>query len=218
MGVTVRPCPFSFSNFYPNSFYTNSYPWTLLPGLVMIGLDVNDSFVFAAKQSLERAMVSDSKMESKLRKMIREVIKAARKDMVADVVGAARMKSDPRGAAYAIRTSVYRRILGANINIYSGRKAGKPTAYRPPRHPSHRGGNRWPVSEATQRINSYGPHDRGFILRFLNSGTMERTTRYGNRGSIEARAWFEPTAEPAMQEAVSQLSKMIDTELEKDNK
>lgn len=186
-------------------------------GLSMIGLDVNDSFVFAAKQSLERAMVSDPKMESKVRKMIREVIKAARKDMVADVAGAARMKSDPRGAAYAIRTSVYRRILGANINIYSGHKAGKPTAYRPPRHPSHRGGNRWPVSESTQRINSYGPHDRGFILRFLNSGTVERTTRYGNRGSIEARAWFEPTAEPAMQEAIEKLSKMIDTELAKDN-
>ena len=67
----------------------------------------------------------------------------------------------------------------------------------------------------------YGPHDRGWILRIINSGTIngDRTagTRggrlSGNRGSIAARNFFRGAAEPALQKAVNNLAMMIDTEL-----
>ena len=52
-------------------------------------------------------------------------------------------------------------------------------------------------------------------MRFLNVGTVKRQTRYGNRGAITARNWFERTAEPLMQQAVEKLSEMIDQELDK---
>ena len=182
----------------------------------MIQMEVNEELILKQKKALEDALASNPKTAAKLRKMIREVILEERKKLVSCAEGAARMKSDPRGAAQSVRTSVYKRILGANINIYSSRRSGRPSVYQPERHPSKVGGNRRPVSYNTQRINSYGPHDRGFILRFLNVGTnMNRQTRYGNRGGIPARNWFERTAEPLMEQAVERLSELIDQELDR---
>lgn len=182
----------------------------------MIQMEVNEDVILKQKKALEDALASNPKTAAKLRKMIREVILEERKKLVSSAEGAARMKSDPRGAAQSVRTSVYKRILGANINIYSSRRSGRPSSYQPERHPSKVGGNRRPVSYNTQRINSYGPHDRGFILRFLNVGTnMNRQTRYGNRGGIPARNWFERTAEPLMEQAVYKLSELIDQELDR---
>jgi hypothetical protein len=182
----------------------------------MIQMEVNEELILKQKKALEDALASNPKTAAKLRKMIREVILEERKKLVSSTEGAARMKSDPRGAAQSVRTSVYKRILGANINIYSSRRSGRPSAYQPEHHPSKVGGNRRSVSYNTQRINSYGPHDRGFILRFLNVGiNMNRQTRYGNRGGIPARNWFERTAEPLMEQAVEKLSEMIDQELDK---
>ncbi len=181
----------------------------------MIQMEVNEDVILKQKKALEDALASNPKTAAKLRKMIREVILEERKKLVSSAEGAARMKSDPRGAAQSVRTSVYKRVLGANINIYSSRRSGRPSAYQPERHPSKVGGNRRPVSYNTQRINSYGPHDRGFILRFLNTGTVKRQTRYGNRGSISARNWFERTAGPLMEQAVEKLSELIDQELDR---
>lgn len=182
----------------------------------MIQMEVNEDVILKQKKALEDALASNPKTAAKLRKMIREVILEERKKLVSSAEGAARMKSDPRGAAQSVRTSVYKRVLGANINIYSSRRSGCPSAYQPERHPSKVGGNRRPVSYNTQRINNYGPHDRGFVLRFLNVGTdMKRKTRYGNRGGIAARNWFERTAEPLMEQAVEKLSELIDQELDK---
>ena len=66
----------------------------------------------------------------------------------------------------------------------------------------------------------YGPHDRQWILRIVNSGTVERTagTRggrlSGNRGSIAPRNFFTGAATPALQQAADNLANLIDTELE----
>ena len=189
----------------------------------MVSLEVNDAVVLEQKQVLEQALSTNPKTQKALQKLIRKAIMDVRKDAVS-AVGRA-LDSDPRGAAHGIRTAVYKKILGGNMNILNmRRKAGKPTTYEPPRklQPHQRGGNRVPRGARTNTVMHYGPHDRGWILRIINSGTIngDRTagTRggrlSGNRGSITARNFFRGAAEPALQEAVNNLAMMIDTELE----
>ena len=188
----------------------------------MISLEINDAVVLEQKQVLEQALSTNPKTQKALQKLIRKAIMDVRKDAVS-AVGRA-LDSDPRGAAHGIRTAVYKKILGGNLNILNmRRKAGKPTTYEPPRklQPHQRGGNRVPRGARTNTVMHYGPHDRGWILRIINSGTIngDRTagTRggrlSGNRGSIAARNFFRGAAEPALQKAVNNLAMMIDTEL-----
>lgn len=73
----------------------------------------------------------------------------------------------------------------------------------------------------TNKVMHYGPLDRQWILRIVNSGTTDRMagTRggrlSGNRGSIAARNFFGPAATKALQKAANNLSEMIDQELMK---
>ena len=185
----------------------------MIASISMIGLEINDAVVLEQKQVLEQALSTNPKTQKALQKLIRQVIKEAR----AQVVNSIHFKNgDPRGARNAVRTSVYKKILGANINIYNSRKAGMPTTYEPPRklREGQRGGNRLPRSRETQRMMNYGPHDRGMVLRWVNSGTSGRTTRFGNRGAIAARNFFRGAAERALTQATDALSNLIDTELE----
>ena len=179
----------------------------------MIGLEINDAVVLGQQQILEKALSTNPKTQKALQKLIRQVIKEARDQ----VVNSTHFDNgDPRGAAHSIRRTVYKKILGANINIYNSRKAGRPTSYEPPRklREGQRGGNRLPRSRDTQRMMHYGPSDRGMVLRWVNSGTSGRTTKYGNRGAIAARNWFEPRGQAALQKAADNLANLIDTELE----
>ena len=202
----------------------------------MIGLDVDFSAVVQQREVLEAALSTNPKTQQALNKLIREVMFAAR----AEVVGAAgrAMKQDPRGTANAIRTTVYKKILGANINIYNSKKAHGTTSYEPPRKGvSGRGGNRRVRSPKTQRYMGYAAHDRGFILRWINEGagqdgrsiefkTDERRNKWpsvpkwsknpnsGNRGAIAPRNWFRGAAESALVKAADALANMIDEELE----
>ena len=78
---------------------------------------------------------------------------------------------------------------------------------------------------------SYGPLDRGFILRFQNDGTGDRSVNFtsndkrkadkwnkhpntGNRGSISARRFFRGAGEKALVRAADALANLIETELE----
>ena len=61
---------------------------------------------------------------------------------------------------------------------------------------------------------NYGPNDRGMVLRWVNSGTSGRSTRFGDRGAIAARNWFAPRGQAELQKAVDHLATLIDTELE----
>jgi hypothetical protein len=193
----------------------------------MIELELNDSVILEQQRTLEAALSTNPKTQKALQRLIRGVIKEAR----AQVVGSIKFKGgDPRGAAQSVRTAVYKKILGANINIYSSRKAHGTTSYEPPRHPSHRGGNRRTRSPRTQQIMSYGPLDRGFILRFLNGGTDNRSVEFaandkrkvdkwnkhpntGSRGAIAPRNFFRGAADRALAQAADNLATLIDTEL-----
>ena len=187
----------------------------------MIGLEVNDVIILEQQKVLEAALSTNPKTQKALQKLIRKALMEVRPELVSAARGA--MGSDPRGAAHGIRLSVYKKILGGNVNILNMRKkAGKPTTYEPPRklQPHQRGGNRVPRGERTNTVMHYGPHDRQWILRFINSGTSDRMagTRggrlSGNRGSIAARNFFGSAGSSALTKAADNLATLIDTELE----
>lgn len=139
----------------------------------------------------------------------KNVLKEAREEIIQSVHFA---NGDPRQSLQAIRRITYKKILGGNINIYNRRRASGSSAHgnispRPT-------GNRQ-RSANTQRILDYGPLDRGFILRFVNQGTVKRSTAYGNRGSIAARNFFGSAGAAKVSEAADKLSRLIDEELRK---
>ena len=196
----------------------------------MIGIEIDNTVIVEQKQILEQALSTNPKTQKALQKLIRKAIMEARAKVVAAASDA--IENDPRHAARAVRTAVYKKILGANINIYNSRKAHGSTSYEPPRKGvSGRGGNRRSRSERTRKVMGYEALDRGFILRFINSGVNDRHIEFterlgrrvdkwnkhpntGNRGSIAARHFFRGAGERALVQAVDSLANMIDTELE----
>lgn len=201
-----------------------------------MALVIDDTLISNQEQNLRAAMSTDPKMREVIQQHIREALFEARRDVMAS----SPMESDPREAIKSIRTSVYKKVLGGNINILNGKKAHGSNSYEPPRTltPGQRGGNRRKRSERTRQIMGYAPLDRGFILRFVNSGTKTRvigfrntlkgnrsrydslatrihsgeTSRTGNRGSIAARNWFMQSAESAMANAAANIAEIIAVE------
>lgn len=136
--------------------------------------NINNNFVVEGlqeqMQQLDALLASNPDMEKRMQKVISKVLAKARKKMRDEIKGD--MLNDPRDAYKAVKKSVYRRILGGNISILQKRRAGSPSNYTPTRtlKTGQRGGNRRLRSERTMRMDSYGADDRGFILRFLESG------------------------------------------------
>ena len=179
----------------------------------MFEFEVNDAVILEQQRALEAALSTSPKAQTVLRKIIRKYVMEAR----AKVVGGIKFKNgDPRGAARAVRTAVYKKVLGANINIFNSRKAHGSNSYEPPRklRQGQRGGNRLLRNRDTERSMQYAPQDRGFILRFVNSGTANRTTRYGNRGAIAARNFFRPLGDRAMGQMRDNLAAAIEAEMQ----
>lgn len=194
----------------------------------MFSFDLNDTVIVDQTKVLESALSTNPKTQKALQKLIRQVVLEARKQVVEHI----KFKhGDPRGAAQAVRSSVYKKILGGNLNIYNSRKAHGTTDYVPQRKGSTgRGGNRRVASFDTRRIAGYSSLDRGFILRWIDAGTKERSIRFstndkrivdkwnkhpntGNRGSIQAARFFAIYGEDALMGAGDHLSVLIETEL-----
>lgn len=197
-----------------------------------MGIVIDDTLISNQEQNLRAAMSTDPKMRKVIQQHIREALFEARREMMSNINFE---NGDPRQSARAIRTAVYQKVLGGNINILNGKKAHGSNNYEPTRKPSVRGGNRRKRSPRTQQIMSYAPLDRGFILRFVNSGTKTRVigfrntlrsnrSRYdntvtrihsgdkyhtGNRGAIAARNWFMQSAESSLGNAAQQIADMI---------
>ena len=161
-------------------------------------------------EGLDDLRTDSRRMRGDLKKIIRSVLAEARKMVSQDARGV--LPNDPRKAYQAVRHAVYKRVLGGNVNILAKRRAGgRMSIVRPPRtlRPGQRGGNRRKRSARTNQIDGYVGSDRGFILRFMNAGTVERETRYGRRGSIRARNWFEVSSAFAMNTAAGKLEELI---------
>ena len=170
--------------------------------------------VDANLEAFGRIMTSDPQMAGIFRKYIRNVLKDARKKLSQDVKSY--MKSDPRKAAQAVRFSVYKSLFGGNLSILQKKKgsAGKTYDLRRIRkveqNPHMRGGNRRTRGDdGRNRLDYYYGADRGFALRFLGSGTVTRTSRFGNRGSIRQTNWFGHTAPWHMEDAAAQVAEAI---------
>jgi hypothetical protein len=117
-----------------------------------------------------------------------------------------------------VKSSIYRKILGGNVSILNPRKAGARYQLVRPRkldqNPRQRGGNRRKRSERTNAIDSYFGKDRAFILRFVNNGTNDRQTRYGNRGRISVPGnWFPNMAQKELELAAENLANIMEEEL-----
>ena len=185
-------------------------------------------------KQLKSMMSDDPTFRRRINGVIKQVLNEARKQIsqqAKDVV-----KNDPRSAFKAVRSAVYKRILGGQVNILQKRKAGTPTNYQKPRKGlPKRGGNRWGRSQRTKDLEGYQGMDRGFVLRFLNAGTDDREIRSytdkdgtrhdlrsggirnmsthavgGNRGSIAARNWFGSASHTALQQASAEMQELID--------
>ena len=143
----------------------------------------------------EHMMTKDAALEKRFRSIIRYVLKKERNNLSKDARSV--MKSDPRKASRAVKFAVYKKMFGGNLSILQKRSHGALSKYERPRklRGGQRGGNRRARSNDNRnRLEKYYGADRGFILRFLNSGTVERETRYGKRGSIRRTGWFARTA------------------------
>lgn len=178
----------------------------------------------ALTDKLDRLQLNRPSMEKKIETIIRKAINKAKKIVSEQARGA--MPHDPHESYKAVKTMVYKQILGGNVSILTKRRASsKRSSYEPPRtlRPGQRGGNRVKRGKRTQGLMEYTGTDRGMILRWLNSGTTNRIagTRggrlSGNRGSISARNWFPNAGERGMTEAaqyiVSEIDRLIAEEM-----
>ena len=197
-----------------------------------------DNAVFIEDQrTLEAALSTNPKTKEALQGLVRKCILEARHSVAMSIKFA---NGDPRNTRQAIRSTVYRKVFGGNLNILDSKKKHGKNAYQTPKtnRGNLRGGNRMARSPRTQQILDYAPFDREFIMRFVDSGTKQRfvgfrnaqksnSRRYldtkqrwdagggrtGNRGAIAARGFFQRYGERALEIAADKLAALIESEL-----
>ena len=174
--------------------------------------DVEVSGFAETGESLGSIMTNDPYMAKDLKTFISKILKEARKNLSNDAKNY--LKSDPRKAARAVKYSVYKSLFGGNLSILQKGRGTAGAQYKLERtkklQPKQRGGNRRPyVDDSRNRLQKYFGADRGFILRFIASGTIPRHTRFGNRGSIPQSNWFGHTAPWQMESAADKVANAI---------
>lgn len=175
----------------------------------------NDVEVIGFKEvdiRLGELMTQDPYMAKSIKTFIRKALKKARKNLSADAKKY--LKTDPRRAARAVKFSVYKAMFGGNLSILQKGRGTAGARYQLIRkkklQPGQRGGNRIARSDDDRnRLETYYGADRGFVLRFINSGTVQRQTRYGNRGRIPQTDWFGHTAPWHLQDAAAAIANEI---------
>lgn len=203
----------------------------------MFSFEADNVVILQQQKVLEAALSTNPNTKKALQKLVREVVLEARRNVVNSIKFE---NGDPRNTRQSVRTTVYRKILGGNINILNSKKTHGKNSYLTPKtsRGKKRGGNRMARSKRTQKILDYSPFDREFIMRFVDSGTKQRfvgfrnamkanhnrylqtkdrwdagKTRTGNRGAIAARGFFARYGERAMELAADRLAGLIETEL-----
>lgn len=188
-------------------------------GVSPMELEINTEAIRKHVADLGKMLTSNNGMRERIRKIIRAEIKKARTDISKDVRN--NLTSDPRKAYRAVRSTIYKQVLGGNINILSPRRAG--TKYMLIRQRTLQdgqwGGNRRPRSQRTEALETYFGKDRGFVLRFNNSGTTQRHIQVGvnarqggNRGSIAPRGVFSTPALFHLQDVENAISEAFEEE------
>lgn len=183
-------------------------------GGVVVQAEIDEASFEQVNEALARLMVTHPDTKKRIKKMLQEEAKKMRKNISKDVHD--NMPNDPRRAYAAVKRSLYKKILGFNVSILNPRRGSVKamSIWRPPRklddNPNQRGGNRRPRNDRTNQVDGYIAAFRAFVLRFNNSGTTDRETRFGNRGSIRTRRVFEVSASFQMEGAMNDISEMIE--------
>lgn len=185
------------------------------------GADVEVTGIIENQAMFERLMTTQPDFDKNFRAVIRKALQEARKNLSKDARSA--MNEDPRKAYKAVKHTVYKELFGGNLSILQKRKGTAGPKYQLIRHrklddnPRQRGGNRRPVNNGTDaaRLNAYFGSDRGFVLRFINAGTISRQTRFGNRGAIRQTGWFAHTAPWQMENAAEIVANAVNEYIKK---
>lgn len=181
-------------------------------------ISVNEDAIRLKVKNIESMMTDNPELRTKLREVIREDLWKARNAVVGNMQHIFE-NGDPMEARRAIRHVVYHHLLGGNLNIMPmqrGTAAWKvqQKQRKVDMNPHMRGGNRIRAKFQTIRMQGYEGKARGMILRWLNQGTKDRTTKYGFRGAIAPRHFFQPMAGAALNVVSQHLAQMIEQEIE----
>lgn len=182
--------------------------------------DIEVSGFTETGEMLGRIMTTNPYMAKDVRAFIKKALKEARKNLTKDARDY--MNSDPRKASQAVKYAVYKSMFGGNLSILQKGRGKAGAKYKLIRqrkveqNPHMRGGNRRPrIDDGRNRLDYYNSSDRGYILRFLASGTVQRQSRFGNRGSIRQTSWFGHTAPWHMESAAEKIANAINEYVKK---
>ena len=191
-------------------------------GGITVTAEINQEAVNQINEALARLMVTNPSTKKQIKALLTKEAKKVRQNISKDVHN--NIDNDPRQAYQAVKRMLYKKLLGFNVSILNPKKGSVKSMrlYHKPRkldiNPHQRGGNRRTRSGATKAIDGYFGKARAFVLRFYNSGTSERVTRFGNRGAVPSRRVFEASAVFQMEGAASEVSQMIEEIMQKEFK
>ena len=183
-----------------------------------VRIEIDDDAIELNIKHIESMLTDNPEMRQRIQESIRKDVWAARNAVVRNMASVFD-NGDPAGARRAVRHVVYEKVLGANLNIFEMRKGTAKWRVRQidravDRNPKMRGGNRIKRTMSTVKMHGYEGKARGMILRWVNTGTNDRESRYGNRGSITARNFFGPMAQSALDVVSQHLAEIIEEEIE----
>lgn len=134
---------------------------------------------------LKRLLSTDPVMKKKLEEAVSDVMFLARKHASEEIKQY--MFDDAREAYRAVHNSVYKRVVGGSLNIFTRRRVLRKGNWIP--KPSNRYGNiTGPVRGRLRRtLDFYGYNgiDRGMILRWNSEGTANRYVTHMDGSSID---------------------------------
>lgn len=182
-----------------------------------VKFSVNEGVIELNVKNIESMMTENPDMRDRLMAVIKEDMMKARNAVVNSLSNAFE-NGDPMEARRAVRYVVSN--LGGNLNILNMKRGTASWKYitkekKVQQNPHMVGGNRRTKSYKTYRMEGYEGKARGMILRFVNSGTKTRDTKYGNRGAISSRNFFGPRAGAALNVVSQHLAATIEEEIAK---
>jgi hypothetical protein len=184
-----------------------------------IKLSVNKGAIEIGVKHIDSMLTDNPELFKRLQEVIRQDVWAARNSVVRNMQSIF-ANGDHAQARRAVRNIIYQKVLGANLNIREMKKGTSQWKVTYPDrkvrlNPHMRGGNRIQRTEETAKRQGYEGKARGMILRWVDDGTGKRKTRYGNRGAITARNFFEPMASSALDVVSQHMAQIIEEEIAK---
>lgn len=206
--------PFLLEQMAGKRSYTGNFGG--VQGRFDVNLSVDNSEFVEMCERLQYANIVKS---SDIRKVFAKVAKQVKKTV--QQAARASMNKDPRKSWKGVRVITLKGGKGVVVGLLNPRKAGNFGI--PPKPNGGKSGIRRhrKRSDRTNQVDAYQGADRSFILRMHNqgteirfAGTRDEAMRRAHRGKLTARRFFD-RAEPAMKQAVGQLTTELGKIIEK---